>query len=429
MSESLRLALVMCLVLSTPSRITGQVVPDGDGDPAAESLALNLFIDCDYCARTSARREITFVNHVRDPAEAQIHLLVTRQPAGFGTKYTMNFIGRDEFVGVNDTLHYVSVVGATDDERRSGLIRVMKAGLVRYLARTPPVPDVTVSVHRARERTRQVTAADDPWKLWTFQVGLDGSYDGEASKNDFWVSSYLAANRVSDGWKFRLLASGNYSESNFDLDGTTITSSRENAEGDVQIIRSLGNHFAIGLFGRVSTSSFRNTDLSSTVAPAFEYTVFPYSESSRRELRFSYYINFRHFDYREITVFQKTSENLLHHELQIHLEMRQPWGSASMTLAGSEYITDFRKTVTDLYRVTLSGFTELRVAKGLSLFATADASRIRDQIFLRRQAASPEDVLLGRVQLPTTYQYDITLGVSFTFGSIYSNIVNPRFGT
>ncbi len=39
-----------------------------------------------------------------------------------------------------------------------------------------------------------------------------------------------------------------------------------------------------------------------------------------------------------------------------------------------------------------------------------------------------EDILLQKKMLATNYNYRLSVGVSYTFGSIYSNIVNPRFG-
>jgi hypothetical protein len=32
-------------------------------------------------------------------------------------------------------------------------------------------------------------------------------------------------------------------------------------------------------------------------------------------------------------------------------------------------------------------------------------------------------------QLATSYSYSVYFGVSYTFGSIFNNVVNPRFGS
>ncbi|MDZ7341730.1 MAG: hypothetical protein ONB27_10280 [candidate division KSB1 bacterium] len=42
--------------------------------------------------------------------------------------------------------------------------------------------------------------------------------------------------------------------------------------------------------------------------------------------------------------------------------------------------------------------------------------------------ATLEEVLLRQRQLETSYNYWTSIGLSYTFGSIYNNIVNPRFG-
>ena len=52
---------------------------------------------------------------------------------------------------------------------------------------------------------------------------------------------------------------------------------------------------------------------------------------------------------------------------------------------------------------------------------------IHDQISLPKGQATIEQVLLRRTMLETNYSYYLGLGLSFTFGSIYSNVVNPRF--
>jgi hypothetical protein len=42
--------------------------------------------------------------------------------------------------------------------------------------------------------------------------------------------------------------------------------------------------------------------------------------------------------------------------------------------------------------------------------------------------ATTEEVLLRRKELATQFSYFTSFGLTFTFGSIYNNVVNPRFG-
>lgn len=75
----------------------------------------------------------------------------------------------------------------------------------------------------------------------------------------------------------------------------------------------------------------------------------------------------------------------------------------------------------------IGGFLSVRLWRGFNLNARGEYSWIRDQIALRRGSGSQADVLLRRRELLTGYQYQAGLGLSYTFGSIFSNVVNPRF--
>lgn len=54
---------------------------------------------------------------------------------------------------------------------------------------------------------------------------------------------------------------------------------------------------------------------------------------------------------------------------------------------------------------------------------------VRDQLSLSNEGATEEEVLLHRKEIATDYDYRFSIGFRYTFGSIYSNVVNPRFGT
>ncbi len=396
-----------------------------------QEQTLRVFLDCDRCDNQYIRTEITFVNYVRDRTEADVHLLITTQRTGGGREYTLTFIGRKSFGGVNDTLRYVSSDTDTDDERRAGLVKVIQLGLVRYVARTPLADQLSIVFEAEALQAGQTTPEDDPWNFWVFRAGVNGSYDAEESTNFLRLSGNLSANRVTEDWKIRLSLFGTYRQSNFDLEDETIRSTSRNGDLRGLVVKSLGPRWAAGAFASVSTSSFNNADVSVAVSPALEFNLFPYDESTRRELRFSYLLNVRYFDYEEMTTFGKTTDLLLHHALDISLEVKQPWGEAEASLEGSNYLFDFArgKDLLEFYQVELSGFVQVRLVRGLSLFAHGGMSWIRDQLFLPAEEATEEDILLRNRRLPTSYEFSGSLGLSYTFGSIYNNVVNPRFGS
>jgi hypothetical protein len=70
----------------------------------------------------------------------------------------------------------------------------------------------------------------------------------------------------------------------------------------------------------------------------------------------------------------------------------------------------------------------LRLFEGFSFDIHGNVSMIHDQLSLPKEGATEEEILLEQRQLATQYDYFLSLGLRYTFGSIYTNVVNPRFG-
>jgi hypothetical protein len=71
----------------------------------------------------------------------------------------------------------------------------------------------------------------------------------------------------------------------------------------------------------------------------------------------------------------------------------------------------------------------IRVTTGLSIDLGGSASLVRDQLNIAARDATPEEILLELRELGTDYRYDFRVGLSYTFGSIFNSVVNPRFGS
>ena len=52
---------------------------------------------------------------------------------------------------------------------------------------------------------------------------------------------------------------------------------------------------------------------------------------------------------------------------------------------------------------------------------------MRDQISLAKGELSEAEILLRLQEVATGYTYFGGVGLTYTFGSIYNNVVNPRF--
>jgi len=71
----------------------------------------------------------------------------------------------------------------------------------------------------------------------------------------------------------------------------------------------------------------------------------------------------------------------------------------------------------------------LRLYKGLSLYVIGGYSWIHDQLSLIAREPTDEEILLRLQELPMNNNYFVMFGFQFQFGSIFTNVINPRFGT
>lgn len=171
------------------------------------------------------------------------------------------------------------------------------------------------------------------------------------------------------------------------------------------------------------TSTFSNIDFNATILPSIEYNLYPYSESTHHQLRFLYGIGVSLNQYNDTTIYDKTEENLGQHQLQIAYQVQEKWGSINMSFEYSNYLHDFSKN-----RIELDGYVTVRIIKGLSVSLRGGVARIRDQLSLPKGEYSEADVLLQLHELATGYSVDGGISLTYTFGSIFNNVVNPRFG-
>jgi len=416
--RAIPLVLIGALFAFLPARSVAQQA-DISGDRLKQA-APKVFLDCHQCDMDFIRNEITFVNFVRDRQIADVHVLVTIELTGSGgLEYSLEFIGQNAYYDLRNTLKYVSNQTDTDDEQRRGMVRVLKMGLVPYAAKTAVGDFLNINF----DRKMPVEVTEDSWHSWVFNVGISGSVSGEKSKDFASASGYFSANRVTPQKKLRMGISANLNSSRFDLESGPITSSADSESFGGLYVISLNEHWSIGSWLSLYSSTYSNISWAVNPAPAVEYNYFNYAESTRKQLRVLYRIGYTFNKYYEETIFSKMRESVLAQTLSVTLEIKQPWGNISTSLSGSNFLTDFSKNRLEFW----SGIS-LHLFRGLAVSFNGQYSRIHDQISLPMTAATEEEILLGRKMLRTSFSYGLSVGVSYTFGSIYTNVVNPRFG-
>lgn len=374
---------------------------------------------------------IPYVNFVRDVNEAELYLLVTREQTGSGGRnYSLFFSGYEAYEGMTDTLFFISGPDDTQDITREGLTNTIVLGLIRYIARTPFSNRLLVRYLEDPLQSREHLA--DNWNYWIFQIGIEPGLRLEQKNKQYSWELELEANRITSDWKlenefeydFELEifirdrfneVTGDYSE----IRTEAVTSSWEYQN---LTVKSLTDHWSAGIKAEIESSTYRNLDLRCFISPAIEYNIFPYSQSNQRQLTFLYGLGYIYNEYVDTTIFNKTEERLLEQMLDITLEVQQRWGYADFSLSAANYMHDFRK-----YYVELDGHMSVRLYRGLSLSINGRMAFIHNQLELAKGGRSTEDVYLRLRELETNYRYELGVGLQYTFGSIYSNIVNPRF--
>lgn len=396
--------------------------------PAAVARdTVRLFLDCSYqCDEAFLKKEITFIDWVRDRKDADVHVLVTSQgTGGGGSEYTLKFIGLGRFAGAEQALRYLSQNTSTSDEIRRGISETLKRGLVRYVSETSMASRLKISLDTSGSKSAaQADPAKDPWNLWVFRTSIGGSFDGEQSSKSRSFRGSASASRTTDDWRLSFSASGRYNSSSYDFSETeSFSSITRNFDGSATAVKSLTAHWSAGLVGSAEKSTYLNYDFRVRVAPGLEYNFFPYSESTRRMFTVQYTVGLHRFDFEEETIFGKVEQNLLDHRIGTSLSLRQPWGTASGSVNFSQYLS-----MPEKYRLSAFASTSVRLFKGFSFNVFGSASRTRDQINIRAGQASPEEILVRQRQLASGYSYWMNFGITYSFGSIFNNIVNPRFG-
>ncbi len=387
---------------------------------------LKIYVSGSFYDMQYLKKQIPVVDYVNDRKDSDVHVLVSSQSTGSaGSSYSLLFYGSNRFENVNDTMNVITNQFDSDDVIRSKVASGIKIGLLKYLRSTPAIEKINIDFGTGgREKP---DPSEDPWDSWIFKTSFSGFFNGEASSESASLSGSFSANRTTEDLRLSFSFSNSYRENSYsyEIEGsnyefTNITRS-QNLGGSA--VKSISDHWSLGAWGTASKSTFGNIDFSWSLQGGIEYNFFPYTESFNKQLRFGYKIGPLYNKYFEETIFSKTSEQLYSQTASINLDLTQPWGSVSLGVSGSNYLHDMNK-----YYLSFNTYFSVNLFKGLSLNCMFDYSKIRNQVSLARSGASVEDVLLQIRQLETQYSYFASVGLSFSFGSIFNSIVNPRFG-
>ncbi len=403
---------VICVIL---------LVTSSDAKAQGTRQAPSVYLDCNNCTYDYIRSNVTFVNYVRDQADANIYLRITDYGTGSGREFILDFRGIPPFSTRRDTLIYFSSSLDTSDERRAGLVRHVRIGLLPFMTGTDIFGDLDVQHLIQGQVIGASVPVDDPWNSWTFDIDLGASFNGEESEFRYRLDGGFRAERITDMWKIAIDGDAEIDRRSIELSSGTRTVNRDAWDVNAFLTHSLGDHFSVGVFSRVSATQTGNIKLNLEASPAIEYSFFPYREFQERRLLLQYRITPSYRDYDRITIYLKEDEIVARQVLSSRLRYDQPWGQIDIRVSASNFMHDF-----DMYRFSFNPNANIRITRGLSFRMSARYTLINDQISLPADDITDTERLLGARQQATSYDYGVSFGLSFTFGSKYSNVVNSR---
>ncbi len=399
-------------------------ITHSSGQSLSDKNDLKVYVDCSFCDQSVMRKNISYINYLRDPALADVHVLATRSPSGSnGYNYTFDFMGKGVFEGMSLQRTSSEAPNTASIRRHNAISAEIEKGLMPYWSQTGLIEQLDLKVKNkvSEEREEETTELEDPWNNWVFAIDGGGAFDFETVTEKTRLWGRLRINRISELWRVRNTVYARTDAKRFDNDEGTITSYVKRKSMSSSAVRSINDHWSAGAFLSLYQSTFSNLDLSTAFAPAFEYSIFPYTEVHQREVTVSYRVSHVFRDYIEETIYQKLKEHLYNQSIVMSARFKQPWGTLYAQLEGAHYWHDISQN-----RIEFEGYLSLRISKGLSIRLGSNFELINDQRSLPAQDISLEELLLAQRQSATSFRFGSEFGFSYTFGSIYNNIVNTR---
>jgi len=389
-------------------------------DEDYEARNLKVFIKGMAISQEELKSQINFAEFVPTEDEANVVIEIGEEIREGQKLLRIVFIGLNELAGKRYQTELEWPAGIASERQQQQIIKVIRTGLVPLAGRTPVAGRLKIKL----EEEVRPTSVIDPWNFWVFSLSANSFLNGEKSYSYQSIYGNFSASRVTPEWKIRLSLSGNFYRGSFEYEDQTYVSKSHGYSFRALVAKSLSEHWSLGTFATVTSSTYQNIKFSAKLSPAIEYNIFPYSQSTRRQLRLTYSLDLGPAYYFEETIFDRTRQFLARENLAATLELKQKWGTITTGLEGSHYFHDFSK-----YRLEFNTDLSVRLFRGFSVNVYGSYSRIHDLISIAKAGASWEDVLLMRKQLATSYNYYFSVGLSYSWGSIFSHVVNPRFGS
>jgi hypothetical protein len=395
---------------------------------AQSNAKTRVFIECTQtwlCDFDYMRSELGMVDFVRDRFIADVHVQVNTQYSSSGSEQnSIIFKGQNIFLNQDDTLAYFNESTLSDDDKRKKMVKYITLGLIKYVSHTDAADNIVITYNKpADSDTNNTTIQTDPWNYWIMSLGANGFFDGDANYKSQSIYGYINADRETEKTKTNIGISYNYQKNEFVIsDEETVIKENPQVQGYVNFINKINQHWGYGIFTSYKNSEFSNFDINLSVLPKIEYDVFNYQDYNSQRVVINYGVGVQYNDYNDTTIFFKTKETLMLHNAGIISSFTKPWGDINIGAFYNSYLHDLTK-----YSLSFSGSVNWNIFKGFKFAIGGSYNITRNLIQLSKEGATRDEVLLQQRQLNSQYNYFFGVGVSYQFGSKFSNYINPAF--
>jgi hypothetical protein len=380
---------------------------------------IKVFLSCN-CDDSYIKQNTLLLDYVRDRTLSDIEVFVFDiSNASGGRNFTFEYKGKNDFQNKENKISTNITQNLTFNEAREVLLKTYKMGMVHFLQNTIFQNRVDVSFNDQMDIPQEMSF--DQWKNWVFEISGSFNFENEESINEEEYNVGFDIDRVTEMWRVRSYFRQRRAVKFFSGDEENFTSERNSTYFSGSLVKSISDHFSTGIFGSYQKDTFRNYKSFFNFSPALEYNFIPYNEVLTREITLAYKLGYNFYEYLEETLYGFLDQKMFNQSLTLNLRFREKWGSIYSYMVASQFLDQ-----PDQNRLTLNNNINLRIVRGLSLRISGSFQLIRDQINLPKGEASIEDLLLRQRQISTNYQNRISMGLSYTFGSIFNNIVNTR---
>ena len=377
---------------------------------------LKAYLDC-RCDQNYLKQQTSFLDHVRDQnlADIEIFILDVRNPTGTRS-FEIKIDGNNEYQEISSSVLVSGYANDTSSTLRDKLLNKLKLALVPFLDKANYNLNVDVS-----SNFDDLTVNDDKWKNWVFE--LSGSYndDKEETRKTNRYELEFEVDKLTPDWRIGMEIKRNESKGKYFSNDDVYTSSRKTTSFSGRVVKSVSDHFSAGVFLGAYQNTYENIDLNRYIAPAIEYSFYPYRDVLSKEITLAYRIGVGKRNYIEKTIYGYEKQKLSSQTLSLNIRFRQKWGNISSYLNATQFLNDGTKK-----RFSLRSDLDLRVFEGLAVRFSGNINLIREQYSLAAVSNSIEELLLQQRQIATDYKTNFSVGLSYTFGSMYNSVINTR---